>query len=156
GQTQGTNPLVAQIRQMALDGEMGQIRAINMWAYTGWMLRPRMPQEVDDGQGGGIVWRQAPHQLETVRWLGGGLVRSVRANTGRWRPERPNATGYFSSFMEFEDGTPVTIVYNAYGYFDTVDLVRWSEDGGHERRAAQRQALLKGRTDEPKGKEAIR
>ncbi|HEY3118613.1 MAG TPA: Gfo/Idh/MocA family oxidoreductase [Chloroflexota bacterium] len=156
GQTQGTNPLVQAVRQLVLSGELGKLRAINMWAYTGWMLSPREPQEVDESLGGGIVWRQAPHQLETVRWLGGGLVRSVRANTGRWRPERPNATGYFSAFMEFEGGTPVTIVYNAYGYFDTVDLVRWSEDRGHERRAAQRQALLKGETDEPKGKEAIR
>src|SRR5437773_1852678 len=110
GQTQGTNPLIQAIRKLVLSGELGKLRAINMWAYTGWMLSPREPQELDETLGGGIVWRQAPHQLESVRWLGGGLVRSVRANTGRWRPERPNATGYFSAFMEFEDGMPVTIV----------------------------------------------
>ena len=156
GQTQGTNPLIQQIREISLRGSLGKVRAINMWAYTGWMLRPRLPQEVDDSQGGGIVWRQAPHQLETIRWLGGGLVRSVRAVTGRWRPERPNGTGYFTALLEFEDGTPATIVYNAYGYFDTVDLIKWGNDRGIEERARSRQALLRGELDEEKEKEATR
>jgi len=156
GQTQGTNPLIQEIRGMIRRLDLGQLRAINMWAYTGWMLRPRMPQEVDDDLGGGIVWRQAPHQLETVRWLGGGLVRSVRAATGRWRPERPKGTGYFAAFLEFEDGTPVTINYNAYGYFDCVELVPWGTDRGIEERARQRQALLDRTIDEEKEKEATR
>jgi phthalate 4,5-cis-dihydrodiol dehydrogenase len=156
GQTQGTNALVREIRQMTLRGDLGRVRAINMWAYTGWMLRPREAQAVDDGQGGGIVWRQAPHQLETIRWLGGGMVRSVRAVTGRWRPERPNGTGYFTAILEFEDGTPATIVYNAYGYFDSVELVSWGTDKGVQERARQRRALLAGEVDERKEKEMTR
>lgn len=156
GQTQGTNPLVQEMRRIITARELGKLCAINMWAYTGWMLRPRMPQEVDETLGGGIVWRQAPHQIETVRWLGGGLVRSVRAVTGRWRPERPNATGYYTAFLEFEDGTPVTMVYSAYGYFDSVELVSWGQDRGGKERVALRRALLKGELDEPKGKEATR
>ena len=156
GQTQGTNPLVQAIRQMILDDQLGPLRAINLWAYTGWMLRPRMPQEVDEDLGGGIVWRQAPHQIETIRWLGGGKVRSVRAVTGRWRPERPNATGYFSAFLEFEDGTPVTMVYNAYGYFDSVELVSWGKDSAMDEKVGLRRALLAGTLDEEKGKESTR
>jgi len=155
-QTQGTNALIQKIRAITLRGELGQVRAINMWAYTGWMLRPRMAQEVDDDQGGGIVWRQAPHQLETIRWLGGGLVRSVRAVTGRWRPERPNGTGYFTALLEFEDGMAASIVYNAYGYYDSLDLVRWGEDKGVAARAKQRKALLAGEIDEPLEKEFTR
>ncbi|MEA2641369.1 MAG: hypothetical protein QOF51_2763 [Chloroflexota bacterium] len=156
GQTQGTNPLIREIRRMIRDGDLGQLRAINMWAYTGWMLRPRLPQEVDDNLGGGIVWRQAPHQLESVRWLGGGLVRSVRSSTGRWRPERPNGTGYFAAFLEFEDGTPCTIAYNANGYFDTAELIAWGEDRGMAERNRMRRALLDGTLDEAKEKEATR
>lgn len=156
GQTQGTNALIQEVRAMINREELGQVRAINMWAYTGWMLRARMPQEVDDSLGGGIVWRQAPHQLETVRWLGGGLVRSVRAVTGRWRPERPNGTGYFAALLEFEDGTPVTIVYDAYGYFDTLDLIKWGNDKGIDERARFRKALLNHEIDEPKEKETTR
>jgi len=156
GQTQGTNPLVQTIRQMILSLELGELRAINMWAYTGWMLNPRLPQEVDETQGGGVVWRQAPHQIETIRWFGGGVIRSVRATTGRWRPERPNASGYFAAYLEFEDGTPVTMVYDAYGYFDTAELVAWGEDRGIEERQRRREALLAGTLDEPAGKDRTR
>jgi phthalate 4,5-cis-dihydrodiol dehydrogenase len=156
GQTQGTNPLVQAIRQMIVQDELGPLRAINMWAYTGWMLRPRMPQEVDEDLGGGVVWRQAPHQIETVRWLGGGKVRSVRAVTGRWRPERPNATGYFTAFLEFDDGTPVTMVYNAYGYFDSVELVSWGQDRAMDEKVGLRRALLAGTLAEEKEKETTR
>jgi phthalate 4,5-cis-dihydrodiol dehydrogenase len=156
GQTQGTNALIQEVRRMIVRGDLGPLRAINLWAFTGWMLRPRMAQEVDDDLGGGIVWRQAPHQLETIRWLGGGKVRSVRAITGRWRPERPRGTGYFTALLEFEDGTPATIVYNAYGYFDSVELVKWGNDKGIDERAKMRQQLLTGEMDEPTLKEATR
>jgi len=156
GQTQGTNPLVQRIREMILKDELGPLRAINMWAYTGWMLRPRMPQEVDETLGGGVVWRQTPHQIETIRWIGGGRVRSVRAMTGRWRPERPNATGYLAAFLEFEDGTPVTMVYDAYGYFDSVELISWGKDNAMEEKVALRRALLRGELDEEKEKEKTR
>jgi len=156
GQTQGTNPIIQATRRLLLEGEMGRLTGITMWAYTGWMLNPRMPQEVDDSQGGGIVWRQMPHQIEAVRWLGGGMLKSVRANTGRWRPERPNGTGYAAVYMEFEDGTPVTLTYNAYGYFDTSELIEWGGDSGIQGRQQRRKQLLAGQMDEAKGKEATR
>lgn len=156
GQTLGTSPVVRAARRIIASGELGPLRAINVWAYTGWMLRPREAHEVDDDQGGGVVWRQAPHQIETIRYLGGGRVRSVRAMTGRWRPERPNGTGYYAAYLEFEEGVPVTAVYNAYGYFDTVDLVCWAEDRGRDSRARMRKALLNNELDEAAGKEATR
>jgi len=156
GQTMGSSPLSVEMRRVITSGELGPLRAMNVVAYTGWMMRPRMPQEVSDADGGGVVWRQAPHQLETTRYLGGGMVRSVRAATGRWRPERPNGTGYYSAFMEFEDGTPVTLVYSSYGYFDSLDLTNWDTDKGHDTRAKFRKALLANEIDEEAGKERTR
>ena len=156
GQTMGSSPLTIEMRRVITSGEIGPLRAMSVTAYTGWMLRPRMPQEVSDADGGGVVWRQAPHQLETTRYLGGGLVRSVRAYAGHWRPERPNGTGYYSAFMEFEDGTPTTLVYNSYGYFDSMDLTNWLTDKGHEGRAKFRAELLAGAVDEETRKEATR
>ena len=80
------------------------------------MLRPRTADELDLNQGGGMVYRQGPHQIDTVRVLGGGMLRSVRANVGQWMPERP-VPGYYTAFLEFENGVPVTIAHNGYGYF---------------------------------------
>ena len=156
GQTQGTSSLIREARRILTSGELGPLHAINVWAYTGWMLRPRMPQEVDESLGGGVVWRQAPHQIETVRYLGGGMVRSVRATTGRWRPERPKGSGYYAAFLEFEDGTPVTMAYNAYGFFDSIELTTWAEDRGLEGRVRSRKALLAGEMNEEEGKELTR
>lgn len=156
GQTQGTSALIREARRIITSGEVGPLRAINVIAYTGWMLRPRMPQEVDETVGGGVVWRQAPHQIETTRYLAGGLARTVRAFTGRWRPERPNGTGYYTAVLEFDGGVPVTMTYNAYGYFDTLGLTTWSQDDGVEGRAKARAALLTGDIDEEQGKERTR
>jgi phthalate 4,5-cis-dihydrodiol dehydrogenase len=80
------------MRRLITSGEIGDVKAINVWSYTDWMFRPRMPQELDIRTGGGVVYRQGPHQVDTVRLMGGGRVRSVRAMTGQWFP-RPGDRG---------------------------------------------------------------
>lgn len=157
GHTQSFNPAIRAMRQVIRSGRLGALRALQTWMSTDWMLRPRMPQELDLALGGGVVYRQGPHQIDTLRLLGGGLVRSVRAQTGQWMPERP-APGYYSAFLEFEDGTPATAIYNGYGYFDTSELT-W---GVGERyyappeRLAVRRGLRAGALDEAGAKEAMR
>jgi len=130
-----------RMRQVVASGELGKICAINVWSYSDWMFRPRMPQEVDLATGGGVPYRQGPHQIDTVRLLGGGLVRSVRAQTGQWFPAR-KVPGYYAAFLEFEDGTPATAVHNGYGYFSTFEFVPWAGSrlnrGAEERRRALR------------------
>ena len=54
-------------------GDVGAIKAMNVISFTDWMLRPRMPEEVDVERGGGVAFRQAPHQIDSLRFLGGGL-----------------------------------------------------------------------------------
>ena len=55
-------------------------------------------------RGGGVAFRQAPHQIDSLRFLGGGLIRSVRGTTGIWMEGRAGAPGYYSAYLEFEDG----------------------------------------------------
>ena len=64
-----------------------------------------------------------------------------------WRPEQPNAAGYFTALLEFEDGTPATIVYNGYGYYDSIDLVKWGIDRAIDSREKRRKALVAGEID---------
>jgi phthalate 4,5-cis-dihydrodiol dehydrogenase len=112
------------MRRIALSGDIGRVRAIHVSAYTDWMLRPRTADELDTAQGGGVVFRQGPHQIDTVRLLGGGTVRSVRAMVGQWMPERP-IPGYYCAYLEFEDGTPATIMHNGYGYYSMSEQYPW-------------------------------
>ncbi|HEY8692780.1 MAG TPA: Gfo/Idh/MocA family oxidoreductase [Chloroflexota bacterium] len=157
GHTQSFNPAIRAMRQVVASGELGKLAAIHSWMSTDWMLRPRMPQELDLALGGGVVYRQGPHQVDTVRLLGGGMVRSVRAMTGQLMPERP-APGNYTAFLEFEDGTPASIIYNGYGYFDTSEFM-----GGYgerhyspEQRVEVRRQLRAHARDEVQAKEAMR
>jgi phthalate 4,5-cis-dihydrodiol dehydrogenase len=146
------------MRRIALSGQIGGLRAIHITAHTDWMIRPRTPDELDPNQGGGIVFRQGPHQIDTLRLLGGGMLRSVRGMTGKWLDARP-IPGYFTAYLEFEDGTPATIMHNGYGYFAMSSLYPWvrdKRDYSHADRAALRRELESGRRDETKEKEEFR
>jgi phthalate 4,5-cis-dihydrodiol dehydrogenase len=93
--------------------------------------------ELDTRLGGGVCYRQAPHQVDIVRLLGGGLVKSVRAVAGRWDPK--NATeGNYTAILEFEDRTAATLVYNGYGYFDDAELTHASNSEGNNLGAGQK------------------
>jgi phthalate 4,5-cis-dihydrodiol dehydrogenase len=138
------------MRRIALAGDLGAVTAIHIWAYTDWLIRPRTADELDPEQGGGIVFRQGPHQIDTIRLLGGGLVRSVRAQTGRWLEARP-VPGYYTAFLEFENGTPATIMHNGYGYFVMSELYPWvaaAERFTDADRARMRRELEAGTRDE--------
>ncbi|MGA2393355.1 MAG: Gfo/Idh/MocA family oxidoreductase [Candidatus Lustribacter sp.] len=157
GQTWSMSPDIQAMWQVAKSGELGRLIAINVWLSTDWLLKPRMPEELDEALGGGVVYRHAPHLIDTVRLLGGGRVRSVRAAVGRWMPERP-CPGNFSAYLEFEDGTPATIAYNGYGYFDTSELT-WGIGNRlytDEQRVRVRRELRAGTFDNDAAKEDMR
>jgi phthalate 4,5-cis-dihydrodiol dehydrogenase len=146
------------IAKIVASGKLGKLCAIHLWAYSDWMLRPRTPDELDPSQGGGVPYRQGPHQIDTVRVVGGGLLRSVRGMTGQWMPERPIA-GYYSAYLEFEDGTPATIMHNGYGYFLGAELVPWGESTQRytlDERVQVRKELQAGTRREEQDKQDLR
>ena len=144
------------MRRVIQSGEIGKVRAIHLIAYTDWMLRPRTPDELDFNQGGGVPFRQGPHQLDTVRLLGGGMLRSVRATVGEWMPERP-IPGYYNAQYEFEDGAVATIVHNGYGYF-LMSEVNGPPSGRSalENRLRIRKAMQAGSRNEDADKQEMR
>lgn len=154
GHTQSFNPDIQQMARMIAKKELGALAAINIWSYTDWMLRARMPQEVDPESGGGVVYRQGPHQVDTARLLGGGMVRSVRAMAGQWMPERP-CPGYYSAYLEFENGTPALITHNGYGYFVLSEFFLPDHASVADRYKA-RQQLRQGLRKEAEEKEQAR
>lgn len=158
GHTQSFGPHIRTIRRIIRSGDLGKLCAMNVWAYTDWVLRPRTAEELDLAQGGGVPYRQGPHQIDTLRLLGGGIVRSVRGMTGQWFRARP-IPGYYSAYLEFEDGTPATLVHNGYGYFLASELVPWGSNRSrytYEERSAIRKQLLDGTRNENEAKDAMR
>ena len=158
GHTRAFDPPVQTMWRIVRSGEVGAIKAMNVMSFTDWMLRPRMPEEVDVERGGGVAFRQAPHQIDSLRFLGGGLIRSVRGTTGIWMEGRSGAPGYYAAYLEFEDGTPATIAYNAYGYFMADELLPWEMEAGAraEDRARVRNGINTGTWDQARAKDDMR
>ncbi len=157
GHTFSLHPSIQAMKRVVASGELGRLYAINAWLYTDWMLKPRMPEEVDLRLGGGVVYRHAPHIIDTIRLLGGGMARSVRAAVGQWLPERP-CPGNFSAFIDFDRGPAATVAYSGYGYFDTSELT-WGAGSRlytDEERVRVRAALRANQMDVAGAKEAMR
>jgi predicted dehydrogenase len=130
GHTHSFDPPIRKMREIVKSGELGKLCMINTWNYNEFMYRPRMKHELAMTRG--VVLNQGPHHVDIVRLIGGGLVRSVRAMTGVWDPAR-EWEGSYTCFLEFEDGTPATLVYSGYGFFDTAELFNWVGEGGQHR-----------------------
>jgi phthalate 4,5-cis-dihydrodiol dehydrogenase len=158
GHTNSFELPIRAMRKVIQSGELGDLRAVHIWSYSDWMLRARTADESDPDQGGGIPYRQGSHQGDVVRLLGGGMLRSVRAMTGQWMPER-TMPGYHCAYLEFEDGTPATIIHNGYGYFMTAELFPWAMENQRytpEERVSIRQALRNGTRDDEADKQVFR
>ena len=97
--------------------------------YTDFLYRPRRREELDTAQGGGVMYNQAPHQVDVARLLGGGLVSSVRANVGIWDRARPTE-GAYQALLTFESGATASLTYSGYAHFDGDELVDWITEGG--------------------------
>jgi phthalate 4,5-cis-dihydrodiol dehydrogenase len=157
GGSRSSSPVVRKMHQIVATGELGRLRALTTWSATDWMLRPRRPDELDVSQGGGVAYRQAPHQVDSVRLLAGGKVISVRAVTGQWMAPRHTAPGFFSALLEFDNGAFATLIYSAYGYFMAAELFEPGTAGpdapGLAGRLVARQEITTGTRDEATAKE---
>jgi len=120
---------VARTRALIAAGEYGLVRQIVALTYTDFLYRPRRPEELEEASGGGVLFSQAVHQIDTVRLLAGGLVRSVRAHAGAWDPERPS-DGAYTALLRFEGGAAASLSYSGYGRYDSDELVGWIGETG--------------------------
>src|SRR5438094_2260218 len=72
-------PPISHMARIAASGQLGKVIQVTTWRYAPWLLRPRLPEELDTRFGGGLAYRQAPYQVDLARLITGGMVRGVRA-----------------------------------------------------------------------------
>jgi phthalate 4,5-cis-dihydrodiol dehydrogenase len=113
-------------------GRFGAVRMIHACNYTDFLYRPRRREELITQQGGGVIFNQAPHQVDVVRLLAGGRATSVRALTGAWDKARPTE-GAYSALLTCENGAFAALTYSAYGRFDTDEFCGWIGESGRRR-----------------------
>lgn len=120
---QRTNPAFRKMREMVLNGSIGKVKRTN-WIITDWY---RTQEYYDSGswratwkgEGGGVLYNQAPHQLDLFQWIVGMMPSKLRAfcHFGKWHDieveddvtcyvEYPNgATGVFITTTADAPGT---------------------------------------------------
>jgi phthalate 4,5-cis-dihydrodiol dehydrogenase len=153
GHTHAFDPAVRVMRETITSGMLGRLGMIHTFNYTNFLYRPRRPEELDTAQGGGILFNQVPHQIDTARLLAGGLVRSVRAHVTALDPARPTE-GSCAALLQFESDVAGSLVYSGYDHFDSDE---WhfaiSERGAQKKidHGAARRTLLQA-TDETRAR----
>ena len=120
---QRTNPAFKKMRELIRSGEIGEIKRTN-WIITDWY---RTQNYYDSGawratwvgEGGGVLYNQAPHNLDLFQWITGMMPSKVRSfcHFGKWHDieveddvtcycEYPNgATGVFITTTADYPGT---------------------------------------------------
>lgn len=122
-------PSIRKMGEVIASGLLGRVIQINTWNYNDWLRRPWPAWSLQEEHGGGVVYRQGPHQMDIVRFLAGGMVRSVRAVAGRWNPYF-DIEGNYSAFLEFQNGAVALVSFNGYGFFDVAELTWGIGEGG--------------------------
>ncbi|MFK3938262.1 Gfo/Idh/MocA family protein [Alkalihalobacillus sp. NPDC078783] len=88
---QRMNPLYQKLREMVQSNELGSIRRIN-WIITDWYRSQSYYDSSDwratwEGEGGGVLINQCPHQLDLMYWLTDMIPARIRAfcHFGKYR-----------------------------------------------------------------------
>ena len=118
GHTHGFDLANSIMRDTIECGVLGRLGMIHTFNYTNYLYRPRRPEELDTSKGGGIIFNQMPHQIDTVRYLAGGVVKSVRAHINALDPSRPTEAGCMA-LLTFDNGAAASLVYSGYDQFDS-------------------------------------
>jgi len=142
GHSHSFNAPIKRCREIIDSGVYGAVKMITALNYTDFLYRPRRPEELDTQAGGGVIHSQATHQIDIVRLLGGGLVRSVRAHTGAWDTLRPTE-GAYSALLGFEGGAFASSTYSGYGHYDSDELMDNISELGQGKQAQDHGAARK-------------
>jgi phthalate 4,5-cis-dihydrodiol dehydrogenase len=130
GHTHSFDPPVRKMREIIKSGELGKLLMISTTYYKDHLYRPFPDHDIQMSRG--VVLNQGPHQVDIVRLLAGGMVKSVRAMAAIGDPSRPGE-GHYVCYLEFDDAVPACLVYSGYAYFDTGELTWGIGEGGEQK-----------------------
>ncbi len=129
GHSRSADPVVRTMRNIVQSGDVGKVAMVNCWNYTDFLYRPRRPEELDTTKGGGILFNQLPHVVDSIKAITDKKILAVRATAGILDPERPTE-GHCAAFLTLSDGVVATFVYSGYDHFDSDELQFWIAEVG--------------------------
>ncbi|TDQ42025.1 Gfo/Idh/MocA family protein [Aureibacillus halotolerans] len=105
---QRTNPIYQKLRDLVQSGELGEIKRTN-WIITDW-YRPQSYYDSGgwratwEGEGGGVLLNQDPHQLDLWQWTTGLMPKRVRAFCGFGKYHSIEVEDDVTAYVEYENG----------------------------------------------------
>ena len=105
---QRTNCLYRKMREMIANGDIGELQRVT-WIITDWYRTQNYYDSGSwratwEGEGGGVLINQCPHQLDLVQWVVGKLPKYVNGfcQYGKWHDieVEDDVTAYF----EYDNG----------------------------------------------------
>ncbi len=105
---QRTNCVYRKMREMILGGALGEIKRVN-WIITDWYRTQSYYNSSNwratwEGEGGGVLFNQCPHQIDLLQWVLGMMPQKIRAyaHFGKWHDIEVEDD--VTAYMEFENG----------------------------------------------------
>ena len=87
---QRTNCMYRKMREIIAEGGIGELQRVN-WIITDWFRTQQYYESGGwratwEGEGGGVLINQCPHQIDLVQWVVGKMPKTVRGfcQYGRW------------------------------------------------------------------------
>lgn len=105
---QRTNPCFKMMKKMIADGELGKITRLN-WIITDWF---RTQAYYDNGgwratwkgEGGGVLYNQAPHNLDLFQWIPDMMPSKVTAHCAFGKYHDIEVEDDVTAYFEYPNG----------------------------------------------------
>lgn len=111
---QRTNCVYRKMREMIAEGKLGALQRVS-WTITNWFRTQTYYDSGSwratwDGEGGGVLINQCPHQLDLVSWIVGELPVAVHGFCGYGRWHDVEVEDEVTAFFRYASGATGTFV----------------------------------------------
>lgn len=115
---QRSNPLYLKLRELISSGELGEIRRTN-WIITNWYRSQAYYNSGGwratwEGEGGGVLINQDPHQLDLWQWTTGLMPKRMRAFCSFGKHRDIEVENDVTAYVEYENGATGVFVTSTY------------------------------------------
>ena len=105
---QRTNCIYRKMREMIKDGAIGELQRVN-WTITNWFRTQNYYDSGSwratwDGEGGGVLINQCPHQIDLVQWIVGELPVAVNGFCGYGKWHDIEVEDEVTAFFRYKNG----------------------------------------------------
>lgn len=129
---QRTNPVFCKLRELIMDGTLGGIRRVS-WMITDWFRTQAYYNSGGwrgnwNGEGGGVLMNQCPHNLDLFQWFFG-MPKRLTAMTfiGKWHDI--TVEDDVTAMMELENGATASFITTTGDFPGTNRLEIAAENG---------------------------